>query len=87
MCLFLAPSWVGLRSVIVTLPGPEVIKHQFILKLKIKRNYWLLADMCPQAANHCYFILCLRLYSSFITSGPGHHHHVYIVFVVSSWAL
>ena len=28
-------------------------KLKFILKLKIKRNDWLLADMCPQAANHC----------------------------------
>ena len=25
----------------------------FILKLKIKRNDWLLADTCPQATNHC----------------------------------
>ena len=33
--------------------GPEVIKLEFILKLKIKRNDWLLADTCPQAANHC----------------------------------
>ena len=44
----------------------EVIKLEFILKLKIKRSDWLLADMfkikrsdwlladmCPQAANHC----------------------------------
>ena len=29
----------------------EVIKLEFILKLKIKRNDWLLADTCPQAAN------------------------------------
>ena len=34
-------------------PGLEVIKLEFILKLKIKRNDWLLADACPQAANHC----------------------------------
>ena len=33
-------------------PGLEVIKHEFILKLKIKRNDWLLADTCPQTANH-----------------------------------
>ena len=32
--------------------GLEVIKLEFILRLKIKRNDWLLADMCPQAANH-----------------------------------
>ena len=34
-------------------PGPEDIKLEFILKLKIKRYDWLPADMCPQAANHC----------------------------------
>ena len=33
--------------------GPEVIKLEFIFKLKIKRNGWLFADMCPQVANHC----------------------------------
>ena len=31
----------------------EVIKLEFILGLIIKRNDWLLADTCPQAANHC----------------------------------
>ena len=31
----------------------KVIKLEFILKLKIKRNDWLLADTYPQAANHC----------------------------------
>ena len=55
-------------------PGLEVIKLEFILRLKIKHNDWLLADMWPQAANHCaLFILSLRLYSSFITSRPGKH--------------
>ena len=34
-------------------PGLEVIKLEFILRLKIKRNDWLLADTCRQAANHC----------------------------------
>ena len=29
------------------------IKLEFILKLKIKHNDWLLGDTCPQAANHC----------------------------------
>ena len=33
-------------------PGLEVIKLEFILRLKIKRNDWLLVDTCPQAANH-----------------------------------
>ena len=34
-------------------PGLEVIKPEYSLRLKIKRNDWLLADTCPQAANHC----------------------------------
>ena len=34
-------------------PGLDVIKLEYSLRLKIKRNDWLLADMCPQAANHC----------------------------------
>ena len=34
-------------------PGLEVIKLEFILRLKIKRSEWLLADKRPQAANHC----------------------------------
>ena len=33
-------------------PGLEVLNLEFILRLKIKRNDWLLADTCPQAANH-----------------------------------
>ena len=38
---------------ITSRPGIEVIKLEFILRLKIKRNDRLLADTCPQAANHC----------------------------------
>ena len=34
-------------------PGLQVIKLGIILRLKIKRTVWLLADTCPQAANHC----------------------------------
>ena len=34
-------------------PGLEVIKLEYILRLKIKRNDWLIADPCPQSANHC----------------------------------
>ena len=49
--------------------GLEVITFEFILKLKIKRNGWLLADTCPQATNHC-----ALLYSSFITFMPGLGH-------------
>ena len=32
---------------------PRGYKTLVNLKLKIKRNDWLLADTCPQAANHC----------------------------------
>ena len=35
----------------IDITGLEVIKFEFILKPKIKRNDWLFADMCPQAAN------------------------------------
>ena len=34
-------------------PVLEVIKLEFILRLKIKLNDWLLAGTCSQAANHC----------------------------------
>ena len=37
---------------LVVIPGLEVIKLEFILRLEIKCNDWLLADTCPQAANH-----------------------------------
>ena len=46
-------------------PGLEVIKLDFSLKLKMRID-WLLADMCPQAANHC-----ALMNSSFITLRPG----------------
>ena len=51
-------------------PGLEVIKLEYILRIKIKRYDWLLADMCPQAANHCAF-LSLTMNSSFITARPA----------------
>ena len=47
-------------------PGFEVIKLEFILRLEIKRNDWLLAA----SSQSLRFILSLRLYSSFITSRP-----------------
>ena len=40
------------KSFITSGPGLEVIKLEFILRLKIKCNDWLLVDTCPQAANH-----------------------------------
>ena len=33
-------------------PSLEVKKLEYSLRLKIKCNDWLLADTCPQAANH-----------------------------------
>ena len=58
-------------------PGLKVIKLEFILKLKIKCNDWLLADTLAArghvsaSSQALHFILSLRLYSSFITSRPG----------------
>ena len=37
--------------------GLGVIELEYSVKLKIKRNDWLLADTCPQAANHCALFL------------------------------
>ena len=45
--------WMELVDGLLPAPGLEVIKLEFILRLKIKRNDWLFADTCPQAANHC----------------------------------
>ena len=35
------------------IPGLEVIKLEYSLRLKINCNDWLLADTCPQTVNHC----------------------------------
>ena len=72
--LELGPSFVLVQSVISSCviillkPAPTVINLEYSLKLKIKRNGWLLADTSSQSLR---FILSLRLNSSFITSGPG----------------
>ena len=44
--------WLYVFDVRAYLTGLEVIKLEFILRLKIKRNDWLFADTCPQAASH-----------------------------------
>ena len=36
-------------------PGPEVIKLEYRLKLKIKHNDWLLVDTCKQPIIALYF--------------------------------
>ena len=48
--------------------GPEVIKLEYSLRLKIKHNDWLLVSASSQSL--C-FILSLRMNSSFTASGPG----------------
>ena len=50
-CMFICNRLYVMMPIIN--PGLEVIKLEFILRLKIKRNDELLADMCPKAANHC----------------------------------
>ena len=40
------------KSFITSGPGPEVIKLEYILTLKIQRDDWLFADTCLQTANH-----------------------------------
>ena len=53
---------IKLISFITSGPGLEIIKLEYSLRLKIKRNDWLFADM-----------LSLRMNSSFITSRAGFH--------------
>ena len=43
-------------------PGLEVIKLEFILKLKIKRNDWLLVDMCAIIVLYFEFETVLKFY-------------------------
>ena len=50
-------------------PGLKVIKLEYSLRLKIKRNDWLLADMSASIQS-LHFILSLRMNLSFITSRP-----------------
>ena len=49
----IAPDMIADPVLLSDKPGLEVIKPEYSLELKIKRNDWLLADTCPQAANHC----------------------------------
>ena len=43
----------SLQMTVASSPGLEVIKLEFILRLKIKHTDWVPADTCLQAANHC----------------------------------
>ena len=45
------------KSLRLMTPDLEVIKLEYSIKLKIKRNDWLLVDTCPQATNHCALFL------------------------------
>ena len=67
-CLVL--SMVSASSCKFSKSGLEVIKLELILRLKIKRNDWLLADTCPQAANNC-TLFWVWDYSCFITLRPS----------------
>ena len=51
-----------------TTPGLEVINLEAILRLKIKRNEWLLVSASSQSLR---VIMSLRMNSSFITARPG----------------
>ena len=42
------PFLILLELKVVKKLGLKVIKLEFILRLKIKHNVWLLADTCPQ---------------------------------------
>ena len=55
--------------------GLEVIKHEYSLKLEIKRSAWLLADtwLLSASSQSLHFILSLRMNSSLITWRPGCH--------------
>ena len=52
-------SYFGIQTLVDALnqvdvsTGLEVLKLEYSLRLKIKRNDWLHADTCPQSANHC----------------------------------
>ena len=41
-------------------PGLEVIKLEFILRLKIKHNDWLLPDTCPHHPIIALYFITLR---------------------------
>ena len=60
--LFLTVPWVGLQSVIVTCPGPKVITLEYGLKLKIKRNAWLLnSSFITSAHGHTHLTIRNRM--------------------------
>ena len=55
-CLFLSGSFTQVLLYTNTEsngPGLDVIRLEYSIKLKMKSNDWLLANTCPQAANHC----------------------------------
>ena len=60
-------SWSTLLATIKYSAGLKVmvIKYEYSRRLKIKSNDWLLADPCPQAANHCAFPPAANHYALF----------------------
>ena len=43
----------SLSALLIWSTGQEVIKLEYILKLKIKQTDWLLPSTCSEAANQC----------------------------------
>ena len=70
----IATNFIGDKQSKTCSPGLKVIKLENSLKFKIKYNDWLLADKCPQAANHalCFkFEIELKFYN--LKACPGLH--------------
>ena len=67
-------AFLNIKTKSTSLQSLEVVKLRFILKLKIKRNEIKRNDWLLASSQSLCFVLSLRLYSSFITSGPGINH-------------
>ena len=65
-----AKGWTD-RQTFYSPTGLEVIKLEFILRLKIKRNNWLLADTCTQAANHSALFLLTNWFTDWFRITPS----------------
>ena len=52
-CAILPSVYRGKLKLSCITIGLEVIRLEYSLRFKMKRNDWLLVDKCPQAPNHC----------------------------------
>ena len=72
MSLCRGPFALGIYMRFENQPGLEVIKLEFILRLKMKRNDWLLADTSSQSfAHHCRKQPIIALYFESETESQG----------------